>query len=227
VTRAERAFVWLGGGLFVASLALCAYRFGVTWSASDSSDPRRALLVNTLLFTLFAAHHSLFARARVKAALARAAPERLSRSIYVWTASLLLLLVLALWQPVGGVLYDVAGWGALGALLVQLGGVWLIARSVGAIDPLELAGIRQRAGATDLQVGGPYRIVRHPLYLGWMLVVFGAGRMTRDRCLFAVITSLYLVVAIPWEERSLEGTFGDRYARYRARVRWRIVPYVY
>jgi protein-S-isoprenylcysteine O-methyltransferase Ste14 len=60
-----------------------------------------------------------------------------------------------------------------------------------------------------------------------MLIVFGAGHMTGDRLAFAAITSLYIVVAIPWEERALERAFGDDYARYRARVRWRVIPFVY
>jgi protein-S-isoprenylcysteine O-methyltransferase Ste14 len=60
-----------------------------------------------------------------------------------------------------------------------------------------------------------------------MLAVFGAARMTGDRLAFAVVTSLYLVVAIPWEERSLEAAFGEAYRRYKQQVRWRVLPYVY
>src|SRR5712692_2577406 len=78
-----------------------------------------------------------------------------------------------------------------------------------------------------LQINGPYRLVRHPLYLGWMLTVFGAAHMTGDRVAFAVITSLYLVIAIPWEERSLERTFGDAYRQYKGEVRWKAIPYVF
>jgi protein-S-isoprenylcysteine O-methyltransferase Ste14 len=100
---------------------------------------------------------------------------------------------------------------------------------VRAIDPLELAGIRRpgTAGPSALQITGPYRLVRHPLYLGWMLIVFGAAHMTGDRLAFASITSLYLVIAIPWEERSLERAFGDAYRRYQVDVRWRAIPYVF
>jgi methanethiol S-methyltransferase len=65
------------------------------------------------------------------------------------------------------------------------------------------------------------------LYLGWILLVFGAPRMTGDRMLFAVVTTAYLVVAIPWEERSLAGSFGDAYARYKQAVRWRLIPFIY
>jgi protein-S-isoprenylcysteine O-methyltransferase Ste14 len=106
-------------------------------------------------------------------------------------------------------------------------GLLLIAASVGVIDGLELAGIRSNPRPSALQARGPYRLVRHPLYLGWMLAVFGAATMTFDRLVFAVITTLYLVVAVPWEERSLERAFGEAYTRYKARVRWRMVPFVY
>ena len=108
-----------------------------------------------------------------------------------------------------------------------MAGLWLIARSVGVIDPLELAGIRASTRPAGLQVRGPYRLVRHPLYLGWALMVFGAATMTADRLVFAVMTTIYLVVAIPWEERSLDRAFGDEYHRYKARVRWRLIPYIY
>src|SRR5207245_11624808 len=104
---------------------------------------------------------------------------------------------------------------------VQLAAVWLVAQSVLAIDALELAGIRRQSAPDALQVGGPYRWVRHPLYLGWLLAVFGPAHMTGDRLAFATISSLYLVVAISWEERSLVRAFGPRYEEYRQQVRWR------
>ncbi len=79
----------------------------------------------------------------------------------------------------------------------------------------------------SLQFHGPYRWVRHPLYLGWLLATFGPAHMTGDRLVFAGISLFYLVIAVPFEERSLIGSFGEPYVRYRELVRWRIVPYVY
>jgi protein-S-isoprenylcysteine O-methyltransferase Ste14 len=226
MTRFDRLFVWVGGALFVASLAVCAYQYFFVWGSSDDVHPD-AVAVNALLFGLFAMHHSVFARERVKARVARLVPDRLLRSVYVWTASALLLLVCALWRPVGGEVYRVTGWRALTHALVQLGGLWLIAASVRAIDPLELAGIRPQAPRDTLQITGPYRWVRHPVYLGWMLASFGAAHMTGNRLAFAAITSIYLLVAVPWEERSLRQSFGEDYAEYKRRVKWRIVPFVY
>jgi isoprenylcysteine carboxyl methyltransferase (ICMT) family protein YpbQ len=226
----ERAFVWAGGALFVGSLTATVYAYALGWSA-----PRAAgriawtpLAANSAWFLVFALHHSLFARERVKAWFARYVPDRLLRSVYVWIASALWLAVIAAWTPLGGLVFEqTAAAARLAHAAVQAAGLWLIARSAGAIDPLELAGIRASARPTSLQARGPYRLVRHPLYLGWILVVFGAATMTADRLVFAVMSTLYLVVAIPWEERSLERAFGEAYGEYRARVRWRVIPYVY
>ncbi len=103
----------------------------------------------------------------------------------------------------------------------------IIAGAVRAIDALELAGIRPMLPTDSLQFRGPYRWVRHPLYLGWLLATFGPAHMTGDRLVFAGISLFYLVIAVPFEERSLIGRFGEPYLRYRELVRWRIVPYVY
>ena len=91
-----------------------------------------------------------------------------------------------------------------------------------------MAGIRSPSAGNPptLQEKGPYRWVRHPLYLGWMLATFGAAHMTADRLAFAAISSVYLLMAMPWEERSLERAFPDHYPRYRQRVRWKLIPYV-
>jgi len=156
----------------------------------------------------------------------RIAPS-LERSIYVWISSLLFIAVCACWAPVGGELYRISGPWALANAAVQLYGIWLIGQSVRGIDPLELAGIRRERARGPLQIGGPYALVRHPLYFGWVLAVFGAAHMTGDRFAFAMLTTLYLVIAVPWEERSLVTSFGEDYRRYARRVRWRIVPFIY
>ena len=231
----ERMFVWLGGGLFVTSLAFCAATYLVSWSAPASADIRwDAVTIDVTLFSVFALHHSFFARERVKRAMSAIVPEPLQRSVYVWIAALLLVMVCGLWRPIGGEIFQARGLPVALHVIVQLLGVWLIARAVAGIDALELAGIRQvmkvRLKAdttTDLQTGGVYGLVRHPLYLGWILIVFGAAHMTGDRLIFAAISGCYLAIAIPWEERSLAAAFGDEYGRYRRLVRWRMIPFIY
>jgi protein-S-isoprenylcysteine O-methyltransferase Ste14 len=224
--------------MFVASLAFWStwYLYLLGRSAAAGVDAS-ALAFDAALFTVFAAHHSVLAREPVKSALGFI-PAHLTRSVYVWTASVLLVIVCLAWRPIGGDVYRIAGAGAIALAIVQIAGAWLIARSVARIDALELAGIRPARGVDGpggraprdekvLQTSGPYRLVRHPLYLGWMLLVFGAAHMTADRLAFAAISSFYLVIAVPWEEQSLRQSFGESYARYQRTVRWRVIPYVY
>jgi protein-S-isoprenylcysteine O-methyltransferase Ste14 len=225
----ERAFVWAGGGLFVFALAFTAWWYARTLGRTTSPADDRAvkLAFDAVLFSAFALHHSMFARTGVKSWIARAIPERLVRSLYVWIASLLLIAVCALWQPLGGVMYRAPRAAAILLTAVQLSGAAMTWRAARAIDALELAGIHQSAASEPLQITGPYRVVRHPIYLGWMLIVFFPATLTADRLAFAAISSVYLIVAIPWEERSLEAVFGDAYRRYKKTVPWRVIPYVY
>ena len=226
----ERAFVWSGGALFVGSLTATVYVYAIGWSAARFGRPVLwpGLAANVAWFLAFALHHSLFARERIKGWVARHVPDRLLRSCYVWIASLLWFGVVAAWQPLGGLVFEQTGPAARAVhAAVQVAGLVLIAASVAAIDALELAGIRSGSRPSGLQARGPYRLVRHPLYFGWMLAVFGAATMTFDRLVFAGLTTIYLIVAIPWEERSLERTFGEEYERYKATVRWRMIPFVY
>jgi len=227
MNRLERGFVWAGGAMFVASLAVTAWFEAIVWRRELPFAGWTVVLYDAAIFSVFALHHSAFARPRVKALLESVVPARLERSFYVWTASVLLVLVLLAWRDIGGTIHRTSGWLQIAFAAIQLAGLWIIAGAVRAIDPLELSGIRHERAAQGLQTSGLYRLVRHPLYLGWVLVVFGAAQLTGDRFAFAVISSAYLCIAVPWEERSLERTFGEEYARYKKRVRWRIVPYVY
>ena len=231
---AARTFAWAGGAAFAASLAFCGWFIAVTLqrpaAALSRAATARAIVIDVLLFGLFAAHHSLAARLNLKRWIARWTGPGLERSLYVWLASVLLALTCACWQRIPGTLYRTSG--AASALLtaVELAGVWLTVAAARVMDPLELAGIRQMRRQTApgvLQIVGPYHLVRHPLYLGWMLIVFAAPVMTASRLLFAIVSSGYLVLAIPWEERALVRTFGDEYRRYREKVRWRVVPTIY
>jgi methanethiol S-methyltransferase len=223
----ERAIAWSGGAMFAGALVLCTVLYLVVFDRERPPHGWRPIVIDIALFALFAAHHSLFARGRVKRTIAAVVPPRLLRSSYVWTASMLLVMVCVWWRPIGGELYHAQGLPALVHAIVQLAGLGLAAWSVAKIDPLELAGIRQPAGNGQIHVGGPYKFVRHPLYLGWILAVGGAARMTGDRLVFALMTSTYLLIAIPWEERALIRDFGDAYARYKLRVRWRVIPFIY
>lgn len=223
------AFAWLGGALFVAALGVGAFTYAVALGAAAgaASGPRwRPIAANVALFSFFALHHSLLARTRVKAWIAPVVPAAMERSVYVWVASLLFIAVCLLWQSVPGSLWRVDGRAALAAHAVQLAGVWLTLRTASLLDALELAGIRQATAPRPIvfRAAGPFRLVRHPIYLGWLLMVFFTPEMTLGRFVFAAVSSAYLVLAIPWEERSLLAAFGETYRAYQQRVRWRLVP---
>jgi methanethiol S-methyltransferase len=224
-----RIFAWLGGAAFVGSLAYLVYFYAYVLGSS-SGEPTavgRNVAINTALFTIFALHHSVLARARVKAHVVAWVGPRSERTVYVWTASILLLAVCVLWQLVPGVVYAVDGVTRFVLHALQVCGIVLTIRGAGVIDALELAGIRQatvRPSTDELKIAGPFRVVRHPIYLGWMLMVFAAPTMTNNRLLFATISSLYLILAIPWEEKSLVAAHGDQYRAYRRTVRWRVLP---
>jgi protein-S-isoprenylcysteine O-methyltransferase Ste14 len=221
-------FTWAGTALFVVSLLYCVgtYEGAMGRTAGASFDAFPNALVNVALFTGFALHHSVFARAGIRRRIQALVSPALERSVYVWIASLLLIMVCWLWRPVYGVLWEVAGPAAWALRLVQMAGVWLTIRSAAVIDVLELAGVRQ-ARASDFKTAGPYGWVRHPIYAGWLLVVFAEPVMTATRATFAVVSGLYLVIAIPFEERSLRASSGDAYTRYASQVRWKLVPYLY
>src|SRR5262245_11638142 len=137
----ERAFVWIGGALFVASLLVTAWLYTLRFAGTEPFNGWQPVMVDAVLLTVFAFHHSVFARDSVKGRLSLVIPDRLLRSVYVWVASLLLIVVCAGWQRVGGEVYRTSGLIYVGAVMVDLLGVWLIARSVRALSPLELAGI--------------------------------------------------------------------------------------
>ena len=232
---AALAYSVLGGVAFVLSLAYFAHFYVVRLHdpASSPGSPVANLAFNVGLFTIFAGHHSLMARTGAKRWLERFVRAGLERSTYVWVASILFALTCFLWRDLPGSVYATSGWLRAAGFAIQLCGVALIAWATSVLDALELAGIRQATASgttgadSSLRVRGPYRWVRHPIYLGWVLAMFGAPDMPAGRVAFAVISTVYLVLAVPWEERSMMNAVGNDYRRYVARVRWRMVPWVY
>jgi protein-S-isoprenylcysteine O-methyltransferase Ste14 len=233
---ASLVIAWSGAAMFTGSLTWFLYSYVVRFGAPS---PGAALIApvtqNVLMFSVFALHHSLLARARAKRWVQRVVSPELERSVYTWAASLLFIAVCGWWRPVPGTLYRVHGSWALIGYAVQALGIIVTARGSAAIDVLDLAGVRPvllaRSGRgrdhVALETRGIYRIVRHPIYFGWALFVFGAPDMTATRFVFAVVSTTYLVVAIPWEERDLIESFGASYEDYRRYVRWRIFPGIY
>ena len=225
-------FSCLGALLFAASLLFFLYSYLVRFGRGADGATWPPLIIDGLLFAAFALHHSVFARAGIKQRLAAVAPEVLERSVYVWIASALFLVVCAAWRPVPGELYRLTGAAAAAAYAVHIAGILLTARGSARLDVLDLAGIRPLLTPANpphvaLQTSGVYAFVRHPVYFAWVLMVFGTPHMTMTRFTFAAITTAYLAIAIPREERGLIRVFGAEYREYQRRVRWRMLPGVY
>lgn len=231
----QLVLAWFAAAAFAASLGYFLYAylvlFGADGAALSTGDAAVSTVWNVLLFTVFAVHHSLFARARIKQRLVLWIPPALERAAYTLMASVLFVVVCWLWQPLPGRAWRLDGWGQWLGYTIQAAGVAMTFVSARALDVLDLAGVRQvlRTGSRQapLETAGLYGFVRHPLYLGWALLVFGAPDMTFTRLVFAAVSTLYLVIAIPFEERSLIATFGPEYVSYQRKVRWRMFPRVY
>jgi methanethiol S-methyltransferase len=186
-----------------------------------------AMAIDAGLLALFAIQHSVMARRWFKERWTRIVPWELERSTYVLFSSLALILLFRLWQPLGGVVWSVddpVGRAVLQALFAF--GFGLVLVSTFLINHFDLFGLRQvwlylrGRPYTQLHFGtpGPYRLVRHPLYVGWFFAFWMTPVMTFAHLLFAVATTAYILIAIQFEERDLVREFGSSYEDYRRRV---------
>jgi protein-S-isoprenylcysteine O-methyltransferase Ste14 len=197
---------------------------------SIDSGPHRpftyALEVDAALLGLFAIQHSIMARQWFKRAWTRIVPAPVERSTYVLFSSLALLLLFWKWEPIGQVIWNVES----GAGQVVLFGLyatgWLIVLlATFLINHFDLFGLRQvwlhlrGIRYTPLRFRTPflYRLVRHPLYVGWLLVFWSAPLMTVAHLVFAIGTTAYILLAIQFEERDLVRMHVE-YPEYRRRV---------
>jgi protein-S-isoprenylcysteine O-methyltransferase Ste14 len=206
--------------------ALYLFRWGTP--SLDSSSAARNAAIDVALFTIFALHHSIMARSGAKAWITRIIPRDLERSVYVWIASVLFLIVCWNWQLLPGVVWHIFGPGIMFVFLVAFG-VGLTIAAARIVGIWELAGVTQPDPnrAIEFKAEGPFALVRHPIYLGWILMVFPTPTMTMTRLVFAVISTLYLIVAIPLEEALLVEMFGEKYTAYQKQMRWRLIPGVW
>jgi methanethiol S-methyltransferase len=203
--------------------------FGVprTLDAGPSRPFLESLALDLGLLALFALQHSVMARPAFKRWFTRRVPEPAERSTYVLASSLALIAMFALWQPLGGVVWSVDDAAIRGVLWSLFAFGWLLVLvSTFLINHFDLFGLRQvwlqLSGRpyTPLPFGtpGPYRYVRHPLYVGWFFAFWATPTMTVSHLVFAVMTTGYILVAIQLEERDLVAHFGETYRSYRTRV---------
>ena len=193
----------------------------------DSAVPGplgEALLINVLLLAAFALQHSGMARSGFKAWLTKSIPEPAERSTYVLISSLLFFVLFWQWRPMPAVVWQVDH--PLGSSLLIglcLAGWLIVFYATLLIDHFDLFGMRQvvlhfrNKPYTSKAFTTPslYKYMRHPLYLGWFIFFWATPRMTAGHLLFAVVTTIYVLIAIRWEERDLVHSLGDAYRRYR------------
>lgn len=198
-----------------------------TIDAAPTADFTRALLVDLGLLAIFAVQHSVMARKGFKRWITRFIPEAAERSTYVLTASAALLLLFHAWSPLGGVVWEVTSAPVALAMHVACALGWLLVLAATfLINHFDLFGLRQvwlhlhhrPYTPVSFRTPGPYRLVRHPLYLGFIIAFWMTPVMTTAHLLFAVATTAYILIAIRFEETDLVRTLGDAYRHYRQRV---------
>ena len=186
-----------------------------------------AIVVNILLMSLFAVQHSVMARKQFKEWWTQYVPKPVERSTYVLLASLALILLFWQWRAIPAVVWQVADPAIATAILcVSFVGWVMVFFSTFLINHFELFGLHQvvnNLAGRDMPVvrfRTPmlYKVVRHPIYLGFIIAFWAAPTMTAGHLLFAAVTTIYIFVGIFLEEHDLIELFGDEYRRYRERV---------
>jgi protein-S-isoprenylcysteine O-methyltransferase Ste14 len=187
----------------------------------------QALLVNVGLLGLFGLQHSAMARQEFKTQWTKIVPKPVERSTYVLFSSLCLITLFYFWQPLGITVWTVENPIFCNLLYAGFGFGWLLVLvTTFLINHFDLFGLRQvyfylrGKDCTSLQfvTPGPYKYVRHPLYVGWFFAFWSTPTMTFAHLVFAVVTTLYILVAIQLEERDLVRVYGKSYIDYRRRV---------
>jgi protein-S-isoprenylcysteine O-methyltransferase Ste14 len=212
---------------------LYAIGFIANWLVPKSIDSGTqgdmifSMLINAALLGIFAVQHSAMARPGFKAWWTQIVPQSIERSTYVLLSSFALILLYWKWQPLQGVVWDVEELAGVALLWGLCGLGWLIVfTSTFAINHFDLFGLRQvylnlrneKYSHLKFRILGLYRLVRHPLMLGFVIAFWATPRMTIGHLVFAVATTLYILIALQLEERDLITHYGEEYKEYKKQV---------
>ena len=219
-------FVFLGTFLYAIAF-VGGFAVPTRLDGAPSSPLLQALAIDALLLTVFAVQHSVMARRWFKEWWTQIVPWSIERSTFVLFASVALLLLFWQWRPIGIQIWSVENpfiRGVLWTLFAAGWGTVLVVTFL--INHFDLFGLRQvwlplvgrPYSRIEFRMPAPYRVVRHPLYFGFLLAFWMTPTMTLAHLVFALATTAYIVLAIQFEERDLISEYGSVYEEYRTRV---------
>lgn len=186
-----------------------------------------ALMINLGLLTIFAIQHSGMARKGFKRWITQYIPKSAERATYVLLSNTVMLIMFYFWEPMGGVIWSTeSAYLKTCVLTIYMFGWALVLVSTFLINHFHLFGLQQVWGqligieipTSHFVAPSLYKLVRHPLYVGWIVVVWAAPVMTSAHLVFALMCTAYILIAIQFEEKDLEGEFGDAYKAYKEQV---------
>lgn len=185
-----------------------------------------SLLINGALLSLFVIQHTIMARPAFKRWWTKIIPQSIERSTFVLLASSILLLTFWQWRPLPQVIWSVGGWAGTALSIISLCGYAIVFIASCTISHFDLFGLRQtwirfkdRAYApVGFRLAGFYRLVRHPLMVGFLIAFWATPKMSVGHLFFSIMTTLYIFMGTHVEERDLIAEHGERYLEYKRNV---------
>ncbi|HHG85053.1 MAG TPA: isoprenylcysteine carboxylmethyltransferase family protein [Bacteroidetes bacterium] len=220
-------FAVIIAGLGMAAFGVLLIDFLYPGTFRDWYVLRGGMELNTVLLLVFAIQHSLMAREGFKRIIRLLFPVELERSFYVMMTGFVLFWMAALWSPMSPPLYDLQGtiWGwillgiwGLGLVILGLGQVGMSGASLIGVQTVIDIWYERQPEEPPFSTPFLYQYIRHPLYLGVLLIFWATPTMTHDHLFFSEVMTAYLLIGIYFEEKDLVRRYGKAYSDYQKKV---------